>query len=40
MGVSLETTGAATMIAELVVLLASPYGTLAILSAIFLAVAI
>ena len=40
MGVSLETTGAANMIAELVVLLASPYGTLAILSAIFLAVAI
>ena len=40
MGVSLEMTGAAQMIAELVVLLASPYGTLAILSAIFLAVAI
>lgn len=40
MGVSLESTGAAQMIAELVVLVASPYGTLAILSAIFLAVAI
>lgn len=40
MGVALESTGAAKMIAELVVLLASPYGTLAILSAIFLAVAI
>ena len=40
MGVSLESTGAAQLIAELVVLLASPFGTLAILSAIFLAVAI
>ncbi|MEO1306261.1 MAG: SLC13 family permease [Pseudomonadota bacterium] len=40
MGISLESTGAAQMIAELVVLLASPFGTLAILSAIFLAVAI
>jgi di/tricarboxylate transporter len=40
MGVALESTGAAQMLAELVVLLASPYGTLAILSAIFLAVAI
>ncbi|MEP1143401.1 MAG: SLC13 family permease [Henriciella sp.] len=40
MGASLESTGAAQMIAELVVLVASPYGTLAILSAIFLAVAI
>jgi len=40
MGVALEKTGAAQMIAELVVLLASPYGTLAILSAIFLAVAV
>jgi di/tricarboxylate transporter len=40
MGVSLESTGAAQMIAELVVLLASPFGTLAILSAIFLTVAI
>ncbi|MEL6861053.1 MAG: SLC13 family permease [Pseudomonadota bacterium] len=40
MGVALETTGAAKMIAELVVLLASPYGTLAILSAIFLVVAV
>lgn len=40
MGVALEKTGAAQVIAELVVLLASPYGTLAILSAIFLAVAI
>ncbi|MCR9269891.1 MAG: SLC13 family permease [Henriciella sp.] len=40
MGVALESTGAAQMIAEIVVLLASPFGTLAILSAIFLAVAI
>ena len=40
MGVSLEMTGAAQMIAELVVMLASPYGTLAVLSAIFLAVAV
>ena len=40
MGTALETTGAAQMIAELVVVLASPYGTLAILSAIFLVVAI
>ncbi|MEL7112393.1 MAG: SLC13 family permease [Pseudomonadota bacterium] len=40
MGVALESTGAAQLIAELVVLVASPFGTLAILSAIFLAVAI
>ena len=40
MGAALESTGAAKMLAELVVLLASPYGTLAVLSAIFLAVAI
>lgn len=40
MGAALESTGAANMLAELVVLLASPYGTLAVLSAIFLAVAI
>ncbi|MEM1148849.1 MAG: SLC13 family permease [Pseudomonadota bacterium] len=40
MGIALERTGAAQMLAELVVLLASPFGTLAILSAIFLAVAI
>lgn len=40
MGVALEHTGAAQMLAEIVVLLASPFGTLAILSAIFLAVAV
>ena len=40
MGAALESTGAAKMLAELVVLLASPYGTLAVLSAIFLAVAV
>ncbi len=40
MGVSLESTGAAQMLAELVVFLASPFGTLAVLSAIFLTVAI
>lgn len=40
MGAALEMTGAAQMIAELVVWLAAPYGTLAILSAIFLVVAI
>ena len=40
MGAALEMTGAAQMIAEIVVWLAAPYGTLAILSAIFLAVAI
>lgn len=40
MGTALELTGAAQLIAELVVMVAQPYGTLAILSAIFLAVAI
>ncbi|MDJ0921198.1 MAG: SLC13 family permease [Henriciella sp.] len=40
MGTALEATGAAQLIAELVVGLASPFGTLAVLSAIFLAVAI
>ena len=40
MGVALEATGAAELIAQLVVGLASPFGTLAVLSAIFLAVAI
>lgn len=40
MGVSLESTGAAQMLAELVVFLASPFGTLTVLSAIFLTVAI
>jgi len=40
MGTALEKTGAAQLIAELVVNLSAPYGTLAVLSAIFLAVAI
>ncbi|WOR15449.1 SLC13 family permease [Hyphomonas sp. FCG-A18] len=40
MGTSLELTGAADLIAHLVVALTSPYGTLAVASAIFLAVAI
>ncbi|KCZ54923.1 hypothetical protein HY29_01585 [Hyphomonas beringensis] len=40
MGMALEKTGAAAMIAHAVVNLASPFGTLAVLSAIFLAVAI
>ena len=40
MGMALEKTGAATLLAHLVVDLASPYGTLAVLSAIFLAVAV
>lgn len=40
MGTALELTGAAQLLAEMVVLAAEPYGTLAILSAIFLAVAI
>lgn len=40
MGAALEMTGAAQMIAEIVVWLAAPYGTLAVLSAIFLVVAI
>ena len=40
MGTALEKTGAAQLIAELVVGAASPYGPIAILSAIFLAVAI
>ena len=40
MGAALEATGAAQLIAELVVTVAAPYGTLAILSAIFLTVAI
>lgn len=40
MGIALEKTGAATAIANLVVQVAAPYGTLAVLSAIFLAVAI
>lgn len=40
MGTALEYTGAAQLIAEIVVYLAAPYGTMAILSAIFLTVAI
>ncbi|MEM7493718.1 MAG: SLC13 family permease [Pseudomonadota bacterium] len=40
MGTSLEMTGAADLIANIVVALASPYGALAVASAIFLAVAI
>ena len=40
MGMALEKTGAAAQIAHAVVNLASPYGTLAVLSAIFLAVAL
>ncbi len=40
MGVALERTGAAMLIAQGVVSLAAPYGTLAVLSAIFLAVAV
>ena len=40
MGIALEMTGAAQLIAEIVVMLASPFGPLAVLSAIFLAVAI
>ena len=40
MGMALEKTGAAHMIAHGVVNLASPYGTLAVLSALFLAVAL
>ncbi len=40
MGMALEKTGAATAIAHTVVGVASPYGTLAVLSAIFIAVAI
>lgn len=40
MGAALEATGAAQLIAELVVTFAAPYGTLAVLSAMFLAVAI
>jgi len=40
MGAALEATGAAQLIAELVVTFAAPYGTLAVLSAIFLTVAI
>lgn len=40
MGAALELTGAAAMIAHAVVQTAEPYGTLAVLSAIFLAVAI
>ena len=40
MGMALEKTGAADLIAHSVVNLASPYGTLAVLSAIFLAVAL
>ena len=40
MGTSLELTGAADLIAHFVVALASPYGTLAVASAIFLAVAV
>ncbi|WP_084419198.1 SLC13 family permease [Henriciella litoralis] len=40
MGTALEATGAATLIATLVVDLASPYGPVAVLSAIFLCVAI
>ena len=40
MGMALEKTGAAAMIAHAVVNFASPYGTLAVLSALFLAVAL
>lgn len=40
MGAALEQTGAANLIAQTVVALASPYGQLAILSAIFLSVAL
>ena len=40
MGMALEKTGAAQMLAHAVVNLASPYGTLAVLSALFLAVAL
>ncbi len=40
MGTALEATGAAQLIAELVVTIAAPYGTLAVLSAIFFAVAV
>ncbi len=40
MGTALETTGGAALIAHLVVDFAQPFGTLAVLSAIFLAVAI
>ncbi|MCA8891572.1 MAG: SLC13 family permease, partial [Hyphomonas sp.] len=40
MGMALEKTGAASAIAHMVVNLASPYGTLAVLSSLFLAVAI
>ena len=40
MGVALEQTGAAALIAHGVVALAEPFGTLAVLSAIFLAVAV
>ncbi|MEM5517641.1 SLC13 family permease [Henriciella sp. AS95] len=40
MGTALEMTGAATLIAQLVVGVAEPYGELAILSAIFLSVAV
>ncbi|MEL7231299.1 MAG: SLC13 family permease, partial [Pseudomonadota bacterium] len=40
MGTALELTGAADLIANVVVALASPYGALAVASAIFLAVAI
>ncbi|MEM8616625.1 MAG: SLC13 family permease [Pseudomonadota bacterium] len=40
MGTALELTGAADLIAHIVVALASPYGALAVASAIFLAVAI
>ena len=40
MGAALESTGAAEMLAQVVVLLASPFGTLAVLSAIFFTVAI
>ena len=40
MGTALEATGAAQMIAELVVNAAAPFGTVAVLSAIFLAVAL
>lgn len=40
MGTALEVTGAAQLIAQLVVMFAAPFGTLAVLSAIFLAVAV
>ncbi len=40
MGTALEQTGAAALVANLVVQLASPYGELAVLSAIFLSVAV